>query len=177
MTLALQNEVGDEQLKFDSNENSIDETMRLAEFRGNQNNALLVSGTPENANTTLKIGGRGAGSGLIFYIDGDNYLECSELLGSENWNDALALAKNYEGGGYDDWYLPTKEKLNYIYENLRVQGFISDTGWFWSSSEQSSSYAWNQNFGRLFIGGVQGHTPKGGMNEVFAIRSFPSDGS
>lgn len=86
------------------------------------------------AGLTLKIGDIGPGGGLIFYIEGNKYLECSELLGQAYWEDASTLCKDYRGGGYSDWYLPTMEELNYIYQNLRRTGKISGQEGYWSSS-------------------------------------------
>lgn len=73
---------------------------------------------------SLKIGDIGPGGGLIFYIEGNKALECSELLGEANWEGAKRMCAEYCGGGYDDWYLPTKEELNWIYENLKGNLFI-----------------------------------------------------
>ena len=50
-------------------------------------------------------------------------------------------------GGCDDWFLPSKEELNLMYENLRVfgvGGFSWD--WYWSSSEVNAFGAWLQGF-------------------------------
>ena len=73
-------------------------------------------------------------------------------------------------GGYNDWYLPSKDELNLIYENLYVAlgiGNFQDQQ-YWSSSEYSMIYAWCQYF-------WDGHTEAqdktfGGY--VRAVRSF-----
>lgn len=45
------------------------------------------------------------------------------------------------------WWLPSKDELNLIYENLVKQGFIEGEGQFWSSSSGHDSYhACNQSF-------------------------------
>jgi hypothetical protein len=46
-----------------------------------------------------------------------------------------------EYGGYDDWFLPSKEELNLMYENLkkqRIGKFSNDV--YWSSSSNTSRY-------------------------------------
>lgn len=108
--------------------------------------ALAYDLIDDRLEDTYEIGDIGQGGGLIFYIEDGNYLECSELLEEVNWNDAFAVAENFQGGGYDDWYLPTKEELNYIYENLRSSDFISGDEWLWSSSDIDYSFAWMQRF-------------------------------
>ena len=61
------------------------------------------------------------------------------------------ICANLSLGGYEDWFLPSKDELNLMYENLYnidnpVGGFNPD-GYWWSSSEIDPSIAWSQGFG------------------------------
>ena len=116
----------------------------------------------------LKIGDIGPGGGIVFYIEGKKAYEVSEILGEANWETAKTIAKNFRGGGYSDWYLPTKDQLNLVYQNLRKTGKISGNSWHWSSSEYSVSYAWNQRFSD----GYQDGNYKDSTYSVRAIRAF-----
>ena len=72
-------------------------------------------------------------------------------------------------GGYSDWFLPSKDELNLMYENLKVfviGGFADD--YYWSSSEISAYYAWIQNFTNDFQGGSHKDPTYG----VRAVRAF-----
>jgi len=65
-------------------------------------------------------------------------------------------------GGYDDWFLPSKDELNLMYTNLKVAGVGGFTTWYWSSSEFSAEHAYVQ----YFLGGGQGTQSK----DITAIR-------
>ena len=118
---------------------------------------------------SVKIGDIGPGGGLIFYIEGNKALECSELLGEANWEDAKRMCSEYRGGGYSDWYLPNIEELNWIYENLRRKGKITGDTWYWSSSAYSTDGAWS----KLFYNGNQGKVYRDDKsNFVRAVRAF-----
>jgi len=84
---------------------------------------------------------------------------------------AAGLARAYAGGGYTDWYLPSKEELNKLRMNRDgIGGFADD--YYWSSSEYSVDgvLAWYQNFN---IGADQGAIDKGIRTfNVRAIRAF-----
>ena len=86
-------------------------------------------------------------------------------------NYAAGLARAYTGGGYADWYLPSKDELNKLYLNrVAIGGFMSN-GLYWSSSEiQVYPYhsAWLQDFGN---GGPLSSYKDFDVN-VRAIRSF-----
>jgi hypothetical protein len=74
-------------------------------------------------------------------------------------------------GSYYDWFLPSKDELNQMYENLKVYGvggFADDT--YCSSSEYDAYHAWSQWFwdGDGFQGSYAEYLP----NRVRAVRAF-----
>jgi hypothetical protein len=82
-----------------------------------------------------------------------------------------------EGGKtYGDWYLPSKEELNLMYQNKTTidytavanggSAFASD--WYWSSTENNDHLAWLQSFG----GGQQSVGYKYAASRVRSVRSF-----
>ncbi len=91
------------------------------------------------------------------------------IHGNENY--AALLCANYNGGGYGDWYLPSKDELNLMYKNLHLKGlgsFTSNAN-YWSSTELNTDQAWVQ----LFTSGVQYAIAKrGNQAYVRCIRAF-----
>jgi hypothetical protein len=80
---------------------------------------------------------------------------------------AAGLARAYDGGGYTDWYLPSKDELNKLYINrVAIGGFESEN--YWSSTGSGSNLAWYQRFSNAFQNG----TDKSYSARVRAIRSF-----
>jgi hypothetical protein len=67
---------------------------------------------------------------------------------------AASLCDELSLGGFDDWFLPSKDELNLMFVNLRTAslgGFTTTPliSWYWSSSQGSSMgylYAWYQYF-------------------------------
>ena len=59
---------------------------------------------------------------------------------------AQACADYGNGTGYDDWFLPSKDELNKIYENRSVLNTTFKAGEYWSSSEARSNGAYRLNF-------------------------------
>ncbi len=60
---------------------------------------------------------------------------------------AAKICADYKGGGKTDWFLPSKDELNLMYNNLRkagVGGLVNSL--YWSSSESSANNAWFQDF-------------------------------
>ncbi len=80
---------------------------------------------------------------------------------------AAAVASAYNGGGNNDWYLPSKDELNQLYLSKSVVGGFS-TDSYWSSSELSSDLAWYQYFNF----GYQSDVGKEGDGRVRPVRSF-----
>jgi hypothetical protein len=80
---------------------------------------------------------------------------------------AAGLARAYAGGGYTDWYLPSKDELNKLYLNrIAIGGFASND--YWSSSESGGYFAWVQDFSD----GIQYYGNKLNTVYVRAIRAF-----
>ena len=84
--------------------------------------------------------------------------------------DDLVIENN--GVIYSDWFFPSKDELNLMYENLRVAGvggFDGDYLYYWSSSERErDANAWLQDF----CNGRQDYGEKDGDNRVRAVRAF-----
>jgi hypothetical protein len=88
---------------------------------------------------------------------------CTTVAGAAKLCNDLVL------GGYDDWYLPSKDELNKLYINQSVIGGFSLFN-YWSSTESSNNEALLQNF----TSGNQQVGYKDGNNYVRAVRAFPS---
>ena len=56
---------------------------------------------------------------------------------------AAKQCRDYTGGGYTDWYLPSRDELNKLYVNRSSIG-VGDN-YYWSSSENRTESAWVQN--------------------------------
>ena len=94
---------------------------------------------------------------------------------------AAGLANSYRGGDYTDWYLPSKDELQKLYNAKdTIGGFvttISPLG-YWSSSQKGRlttsnitsgiTSAWNQ----LFTDGTQTDTSISNTRRVRAVRTF-----
>jgi hypothetical protein len=80
------------------------------------------------------------------------------------------------GKTYGDWYLPSKEELNLMYQNKATidataganGGSSFASAYYWSSTETSNGYAW----GQLFDSGFQSSLSKLSTYYVRAIRAF-----
>ena len=85
---------------------------------------------------------------------------------------AADVCSNLILGGYDDWYLPSKDELNKLLINRFIIGGFNLSGqnaYYWSSSEVSANGAWYQAFenGAIFP------TEKNNPNlRVRPVRSF-----
>ena len=84
-----------------------------------------------------------------------------------------------EGGKtYGDWYLPSKDELNKMYQNkatinatataVGIGGSVFVNNSYWSSTEYESNYAWKQHFNN----GVQSFYDKYYPIVVRAVRAF-----
>ena len=120
-----------------------------------------------NTNTTAFadcVGGGGGNTAMIIYNQGATATSY-----------AAGLARAYTGGGFSDWYLPSKYELNLMQKNIgqgNVLGLgnvgLFNIGNYWSSTEISSTTAWSQYFGN----GGQNRPLKDDTYYVRAVRAF-----
>ncbi|GHU32979.1 hypothetical protein FACS1894172_10630 [Spirochaetia bacterium] len=69
------------------------------------------------------------------------------LLVDSNAPAAKACVDYGNNSSFDDWFLPSKDELNAMYaKKAIIGGFNTTNGVYWSSSESSSNYAWDQRF-------------------------------
>jgi|GEM_PF-2510636 len=90
---------------------------------------------------------------------------------------AASIARAYRGGGFDDWFLPSKDELGEMCVNKAVidstatansgRPFLKNPD-YWSSTEVDSRKAWVQYFGSEF----KGRYYKDDTDFVRAVRAF-----
>ena len=122
---------------------------------------------PSNATNTAVGAGSSNTDQIInaFGLDGNDY--------------AARLAINFSGGGYNDWFLPSRDELLEIYSNKSTINSscisnggdsLSENDWYWSSSVSSTdqSLVWEVDMAN----GAQQEGDRTGNNVVRVIRSY-----
>ena len=106
---------------------------------------------------------------------GSGFQNTSTVISSQGaGNYAAVAAKNYTQSGYTDWFLPSKDELNLMYQNLKSKGLGNlNSDFYWSSSEFNVNAAYRQVFSN------QGVSDAGWKNftngAVRSVRYFASD--
>jgi hypothetical protein len=106
----------------------------------------------------------------------DNTTTIISVQGATETSYAAGLARAYTGGGYTDWFLPSKDELNKMYLNMATinttaaanSGSNFSTNYYWSSTEYITYFAWLQEF----INGNQDGGNKSYSFDVRAVRAF-----
>lgn len=80
---------------------------------------------------------------------------------------AARICDNLVLNGYSDWFLPSKDEMNLMYQNRGLIGSFP-TNYYWTSSEYASNYAWLQDF----TNGTQYSNYKSNYPSVRAVRAF-----
>ena len=86
------------------------------------------------------------------------------------------MTRAYDGGGYTDWFLPSKDELNLMYINKEaIDNAATANGGsslvnssYWSSSEHDNGIAWYINLGN----GSRVVLVKNFTMNVRAVRAF-----
>ena len=130
---------------------------------------LIVS--LDDISTSAPWGQYGTTTGATSTWDGDANSQIIDDGAAAD--DAVLLAQNHNGGSNSDWYLPSIDELNLLYNSrFRVNKALSNiTGasqigqnYYWSSTESNSDYAWYYRY-------TNGNTNDGGKNNSYYVRA------
>jgi len=80
---------------------------------------------------------------------------------------AAQLCVSLNINGFNDWFLPSRDELNQMFQRRAIIGGFSNY-WYWSSSQSNTNSAWNQNF----LNGNQNYFNKSQSGRVRAVRAF-----
>jgi hypothetical protein len=76
-----------------------------------------------------------------------------------------------EINGFDDWFLPSRDELHYMYDNLHVRNLGSfSLDWYWSSTYSHKAdqwyayYWWGENFSDGEQATLLGNRDEGDLN-------------
>ena len=121
-----------------------------------------------------------AGAGATWGCEGVELAGADETAlgtGAQNTEDILAgcgesgiaarFADNYTINGFDDWFVPSKDELDLLYQLRNVIGGFDSIN-YWSSSEYDNNQAWRQAFST----GFQGPLAKSNFYRTRPIREF-----
>lgn len=125
-------------------ENNIlwDVLSEFTEFKGND-----ISFKVETEDMIKKVGDYYQGGIIVFIENGHGIIATPNDLGCLQWKFAKIACENLILNDYSDWYLPSLNELQLLYENKdKIGGFKSD--YYWSSKEYDSKSRWKYNFNK-----------------------------
>ena len=108
----------------------------------------FLEAAPSDQSFGLKWGGYGTligGTSIAVGTGSANTDVIVNALGSGSY--AARICRDLSLGGYDDWFLPSKDELHLMYENLGTSGIggVVPTAVYWSSSEKDAFVAYGQD--------------------------------
>ena len=138
---------------------------------------------PANQSTSVS-GAKGEAIGTGF----QNSVDIANQSGNTSTGSAAVYAREYRGGGFSDWYLPSVSELNQLCKWARGQAWVSDAtlcnssgsinsglgasgfaaGPYWSSTDWFNIYAYY----RSFDAGGQNYNSKDNGFAFRPIRAF-----
>ena len=140
-----------------------------------QNSGIPIPWSPNNPYPLTGATGLTVGTGST------NTTAIIAAIGGVETEYAAGIARAYNGGGFDDWFLPSKQELakmrskrETINNTATANGgkdFYTDT--YWSSSEYDRELVWRKNFATKAVD----YYYKSTGHYVRAIRAFTGTGT
>ncbi|WP_377153290.1 DUF1566 domain-containing protein [Roseateles sp. UC29_93] len=103
---------------------------------------LFVSADVATDKERVAFGGYGKESPALSTFDGARNTHV--LVESPDSYPAAEWAASLDVDGHKDWYLPSRRELRLLWIN--VPELFKTNAWYWSSTQFSAHYAWNQSF-------------------------------
>lgn len=111
-------------------------------------------------------------NGYFLGTGASNTSKICNVLGS-NGNYAAKACKSSSRGGFNDWYLPSRDELDILFHKKDIVGGFKSTDWYWSSSEDYDiSTNINHAYYQKFDYGYSWFLEKFAVCNVRAIRTF-----
>ncbi|MDR3301040.1 MAG: hypothetical protein LBT01_00725 [Spirochaetaceae bacterium] len=132
--------------------------------------APTVFNASDEGKTTWGTYNSNIGTGTHIGSGKQNTANIIAALNPDDWADvdtAAQFCDAYTHNSYTDWFLPSKDELNEMYETKSSIGGFGDA-WYWSSSQEGSNDSWMQSLAN----GQQMHTYKYYGQYMRPIRSF-----
>ena len=105
----------------------------------------LICAIADQSTTDPWWNGSYVATGAVSTSDGSGNTTAIIAAQGNTGNYAARLCRNYNGGGYSDWFLPSKEQLNMLFNNKAlIGGFTGHI--YWSSTEYELGTVWVQDF-------------------------------
>jgi len=132
----------------------------------------LIAATNDQGSSNTWYNGSYIATGANAAVLGTGSANTTEIILDQGNTGTYAakICRDYTGGGYNDWFLPSLVELNKLYLNQDVIGGFFDA-WYWNSTESDynlSEQAWGQDFNL----GNYGSSMKSNTYRVRAVRAF-----
>ncbi len=141
---------------------AVDSQNRIVVLASFYNRSNLFTSVPGSVGTAI-------GSGY------KNSMSIVAQTGNIYWSSAAVTARAYtstvDRRNYNDWYLPSKDELNALYEVYDVNESVAGLApvMYWSSSQATASQVWSQAFGD--VGEItDGHQLQRDKSDNLAVR-------
>jgi len=84
-------------------------------------------------------------TGAVSLTDGEENTNLIIQFQGDNGVYAAKLCRDYNAGGHNDWFLPSKDQLNMLFTHKVLVGGLTNSI-YWSSSEYEIDSVWVQDF-------------------------------
>jgi hypothetical protein len=120
---------------------------KIAYIDGTGLHGLIVAPADQNALYAIWYNGAFTTTGATGTAIGTGLANTNAIIASQGNTGSYAakICRDYRGGGYADWFLPSKDELNQLFINKDAIGGIS-LGSYWSSTEFDLVNTWYQYF-------------------------------